>query len=77
MAEQSQAETPPGDLREVSMLALKLGLTAFGGPAAHIAMLRQEVVEKRQWMTDQHFLDLIGLTKWSSMPATNGPVGEG
>ncbi len=60
MAEQPQAQQ--GDLREVSMLALKLGLTAFGGPAAHIAMLRQEVVEKRQWMTDQHFLDLIGLT---------------
>ncbi len=51
-----------GDLREVSLLALKLGVTAFGGPAAHIAMLRQEVVEKRKWMTDQHFLDLIGLT---------------
>lgn len=60
-------ETPgagpePGALREVSLLALKLGVTAFGGPAAHIAMLRQEVVEKRKWMTDQHFLDLIGLT---------------
>ena len=55
-------EPRDGDLREVSLLALKLGLTAFGGPAAHIAMLRQEVVEKRKWMTDQHFLDLIGLT---------------
>ena len=60
--EELQRQEQPGDLREVSLLALKLGVTAFGGPAAHIAMLRQEVVEKRKWMTDQHFLDLIGLT---------------
>jgi chromate transporter len=43
-------------------LGLKLGCTAFGGPAAHIAMLRQEVVERRNWLDDRHFLDLIGIT---------------
>ena len=62
MADEVRGAAQPGELREVSLLALKLGVTAFGGPAAHIAMLRQEVVEKRKWMTDQHFLDLIGLT---------------
>lgn len=49
-------------LREIALLFLKLGATAFGGPAAHIAMMHREVVVKRNWMTDQHFLDLIGAT---------------
>ena len=52
----------PGALREVALLALKLGFTAFGGPAAHIAMLRDEVVTRRKWLTDEHFLDLLGAT---------------
>ena len=61
MAERA-GEGRPDNLREVALLSFKLGLTAFGGPAAHIAMLRQEVVERRKWMSDQHFLDMIGLT---------------
>ncbi len=39
---------------------LRLGLTAFGGPAAHLAMARAEVVDRRKWVTPQRFLDLIG-----------------
>ncbi|HAL81447.1 MAG TPA: chromate transporter [Mucilaginibacter sp.] len=49
-------------LKEIALLFLKLGTTAFGGPAAHIAMMREEVVIKRKWLTEQHFLDLIGAT---------------
>jgi chromate transporter len=51
-----------GTLGEVARLALKLGFTAFGGPAAHIAMLRDEAVTRRKWLTDAHFLDLLGAT---------------
>ncbi len=49
-------------LREVSLLFVRLGCVAFGGPAAHIAMMRDEVVTRRKWMTDQEFLDLLGIT---------------
>src|SRR5215218_6869737 len=49
-------------LVEVAQVALKLGFTAFGGPAAHIAMLREETVVRRQWLTDAYFLDLVGAT---------------
>jgi chromate transporter len=52
----------PDALAQVAQVALKLGFTAFGGPAAHIAMLREEVVSRRKWLTDQYFLDLIGAT---------------
>lgn len=49
-------------LAEVAAVALKLGFTAFGGPAVHIAMLREEVVVRRRWLTDEEFLDLLGAT---------------
>lgn len=50
------------NLAELAKLFLKLGTIGFGGPAAHIAMMREEVVRKRKWMDEQHFLDLIGAT---------------
>lgn len=47
-------------LGEVALLFLRLGLTSFGGPAAHIAMMRGEFVNRRGWLSDQQYLDLIG-----------------
>jgi len=52
----------PGHLGEVARLFLKLGVIGFGGPAAHIALMRDEVVRRRRWVTDERFLDLLGMT---------------
>jgi chromate transporter len=48
--------------KEVASLFLRLGTTAFGGPAAHISMMYNEVVERRKWLSSQEFLDLVGAT---------------
>ena len=51
-----------GPLREIALLFLRLGLTAFGGPAAHIALLEDEAVRRRKWLSRESFLDLLGAT---------------
>jgi chromate transporter len=50
------------ELRGLAALFLRLGATAFGGPAAHIAMMEDEVVRRREWLTHREFLDLLGAT---------------
>lgn len=69
--DQQQQENSPSEgprraatsrLREIVGLFLRLGATAFGGPAAHIALMHSEVVERRKWLTEQQFLDLLGAT---------------
>ncbi len=49
-------------LGEVASVFLRLGFTAFGGPAAALAMMRQEVVLKRKWLTEDEFLDFWGIS---------------
>jgi chromate transporter len=49
-------------LKEVTSLFLRLGLTAFGGPAAHVGMMHDEIVRRRKWVDEQRFLDLLGAT---------------
>ena len=51
-----------GELGEVARLFLKLGVVGFGGPAAHVALMREEVVTRRGWVDDREFLDLLGAT---------------
>lgn len=49
-------------LLELALVFSKLGITAFGGPAAHVAMMDDEVVKRRQWMSREQLLDLLGMT---------------
>lgn len=49
-------------LKEIAFVFLKLGITAFGGPAAHVAMMDEEIVKKRKWIDRDKFLDFYGAT---------------
>lgn len=62
-AASSTAALPMTTLSELALLFLRLGLTAFGGPAAHIAIMEDEVVRRRRWLTPAEFLDLVGITQ--------------
>jgi chromate transporter len=53
---------PRHSLAEVALLFLKLGTISFGGPAAHVALMEQEAVRKRSWLSQEHFLDLLAAT---------------
>jgi chromate transporter len=57
-------------LRELALLFLRLGATAFGGPAAHIAIMQDEVVKRRKWLTEERFLDLLGATNLIPGPSS-------
>lgn len=59
---EAPGKSQQGKLMEVFKLFLKLGFTAFGGPAAHIGMMHDEVVKRRKWLDEQEFLDLLGAT---------------
>src|SRR5919201_78087 len=69
MAESPNAESQPlvcrsdtSSLKELAFLFLRLGVTGFGGPAAHIALMEDEVVHRRGWLSHERFLDLLGAT---------------
>jgi len=49
-------------VRDVFLVFLRLGFIGFGGPAAHVAMMREQVVDRRKWIDDQHFMDMLGAT---------------
>jgi chromate transporter len=60
--ERKISRAQPTSLAELARLFLKLGMVAFGGPPAHIAMMENEVVSRRQWLTREQFLDFLGAT---------------
>jgi chromate transporter len=61
---------PVHHLREVTVFFLRLGFTAFGGPAAHIALMEEEAVRRRGWLTHEAFLDLLGATNLIPGPSS-------
>ena len=68
-------DSPPaaafaGTLRELALLFLRLGATAFGGPAVHIAMMEEEVVRRRRWLSHEDFLDLVSATNLIPGPSS-------
>jgi chromate transporter len=58
-------------LLEVFLVALRLGLTSFGGPIAHLSYFRREYVERRRWLTDDEFADLMALCQFLPGPASS------
>jgi chromate transporter len=66
----TQPTPPHRALAEVFWLFLRLGFTAFGGPAAHISMMREEVVQRRHWISDERFVDLMGVTNLIPGPSS-------
>jgi chromate transporter len=69
MTEDLPPEQKRQRLKELAIVFLKLGTIAFGGPAAHIAMMEQEVVQRRGWLSREKLLDLLGIT--SLIPGPN------
>lgn len=64
-------ESPGRRLLQLAALFLRLGLTTFGGPAAHIAMMENEVVRRRQWLSPERFLDLLGVANLIPGPSSS------
>jgi chromate transporter len=60
--DENHINSTSGSVLEVAALFLRLGIVAFGGPAAHIAMFREEFVSRRKWLSDEEFLDMLGAT---------------
>lgn len=71
MNEQRTADlATPRPLWELALLYAKLGTTAFGGPAAHIALMEDEVIRRRHWLTHEEFLDLLGVVNLIPGPSS-------
>lgn len=64
----------PGGLAEVAWAFLKLGCLSFGGPIAHLGYLHAELVEKRKWIDDAHYGDLVALCQFLPGPASSQVV---
>src|SRR3984957_20383629 len=64
-------EVPGTSLKELALFFLRLGVTAFGGPAAHIAIMEDELVRRRKWLSRAKFLDLLGASSLIPGPSSS------
>src|SRR5690349_9282065 len=65
------SSAPRGTWREVLAVFLRLGLTSFGGPVAHLGYFRAEFVERRRWLDDASYADLVALCQFLPGPASS------
>src|SRR5450631_4166182 len=65
------SDAPKGRVSEVFVVFLKLGLTSFGGPIAHLGYFRNEFVERRKWLDEQTYADLVALCQFLPGPASS------
>ena len=70
-ASDSVSEKRHVPLRELALFFLRLGMTAFGGPAVHIAIMEDELVRRRQWLSRERFLDLLGASNLIPGPSSS------
>jgi chromate transporter len=70
-AEETVGSAGTGSLGELALFFLRLGFTAFGGPAAHIAMMEDELVRRRKWLSREKFLDLLGASNLIPGPSSS------
>ena len=68
---QQETMAAPGTVGEVFGAFLKLGLTSFGGPIAHLGYFRTELVERRRWLDDRSYADLVALCQFLPGPASS------
>jgi chromate transporter len=70
-AVEAAKERPDGNWREVLRVFLRLGLTSFGGPVAHLGYFREEIVNRRAWLDDRAYADLVALCQFLPGPASS------
>src|SRR5699024_10409861 len=62
---------PTGKLLEVFLVFLRLGLTSFGGPVAHLSYFREAFVERRKWLSEKAYADIVALCRMLPWPASS------
>ncbi len=67
----AQGGAARGSLKELALFFLRLGITAFGGPAAHVGMMEDELVRRRKWLSREKFLDLLGASNLIPGPSSS------